>query len=415
MDVRAIRKTSQSLDPGPDANAPAEAIDQRFIPVRAADLIDALERDAHRFGTEPNTIRVVAVAFRNAIIQEAAGFQERLADAYAPFDPDRETLSVGGDESTGSAPHAPDGADPESGYSRLLRSLDAVLDKANYVRLDEIDIQKLLESASERGLKVNVHTDRVEHLSLWVRGSGAGSERSRTLRAPIRGEERAVPVFRRLAVVARLHAEPHVRIRLFRDIPHHDVEALLPHAEVRMSLLDRAKMIGSGASAFGFIAKLYKLMIGIALWAKLLWVIPIGLAIFGVRTLLGYRSARTMRTGMRTQHLYYRSIASNSAALHTLVTMIKQEELKEALLSYVIGNGRCPGAHELRRTASDYLRERFGADVVFDAADGIATLDRLGAVNEDGTLVDADRLDETLRTRAPDAVPPWFHLQPSQP
>jgi hypothetical protein len=103
------------------------------------------------------------------------------------------------------------------------------------------------------------------------------------------------------------------------------------------------------------------------------------------RTFMGYRRARSNRDSQRTRHLYYQNLSNNGAALHALVSMIAQEELKEAVLAYAFCHQ--PGeqswtAETLAVRVSGYLSERFEVAVDFDALDATESLTRLNLWRE---------------------------------
>jgi hypothetical protein len=96
------------------------------------------------------------------------------------------------------------------------------------------------------------------------------------------------------------------------------------------------------------------------------------------RTFSGYRSARHKRDWQRTHHLYYHNLANNSAALHILLSMTAQEEMKEAVMAYLLcaRSSSIRGESDLKAEAEEYLRERFGVEVDFDVSDAVRTVER---------------------------------------
>ena len=212
-----------------------------------------------------------------------------------------------------------------------------VLEKANFERLSDVDVASAVRAANASGLRVRLRPERVDHLELWIRGYGSTERHYRTWRKPIQGESRTLEVFRRIVVVARLHDDPHVLIKMFKDIPVADIEALLPHAEVEMSWRDRALLLGGGAGTLGTTAlKISKIALSVAMLGKLAWIVLVGTAMIGYRTFAGYRRARSSRDSQRTKNLYFQNLSNNGAALATLIAMITQEELKEAILAYAL-------------------------------------------------------------------------------
>jgi hypothetical protein len=100
-----------------------------------------------------------------------------------------------------------------------------------------------------------------------------------------------------------------------------------------------------------------------------------------VRSVLGYRRAKHLRNSQRTRHLYYQNIANNAGVLDLLATSICHEELKETLLAYallVACGERIREPEDLRREVQAWMSARFHVELVFDVADALESLDRLG-------------------------------------
>lgn len=365
-----------------DPTAPVETheIDDRFIPVRAAELLAALNKLGAKHGFPARDLRDFETALRTVIEQEAAAFARDLADEYAPFNPDRETLPQKNEDSVRT---------PE-GYAKLHARLEYLLDKANFERLNDVQIDKALEVASSQGVTVRLNPERIEELSLWVRGYGEIQRTRRTWKRPIRGVQHRLEVYRRLAVVARLKDDPHVLIKLFKDIPEEDVEALLPHAEVRMGWLDRVFMLSGGVGAAGstamkFTSALKLLSTGLFAFSRLLWLLIFGFSVMTWRVFHGYRRTRMQRDSQRTRHLYYQNLSNNLGAIYTFVALVSQEELKEAALTYWVCTTAQPAiqsAEDLKARVERLLTDTFGSAIDFDVKDAIQTLDRMKLWND---------------------------------
>ncbi|TWT37762.1 hypothetical protein KOR34_27250 [Posidoniimonas corsicana] len=364
--------------------------ERRFVPLRAEDLADLLVQDAAAFGVDCASLRGVFDEVRAVIEQEGSYFHSELELAYARFNPDRETLRVTDDEPS-----------EQSAYDALHRQLSYLLDKANFERLDDVRIAEVVERASTARIHVRIHPDRVERLELWVRGHGHTSCRRRTIRCPIRGAEFKTPVFKRLAVIAQLKDEPDVLIKMFKDIPEHDVEALLPHAEAAMTLLDRIKLLGSGAGVAGAMAmKLAKVALAFAMLSKILWILAVGVGTIALRTFFGYKNAKTSRDWRRTQRLYFQNLGNNASALQLLISSVKQEELKEAYLAYAFTLDparRDEPEERLNQRIAAYLYKKLGVEVDFDLPDALETLGRLDLWRREGELLARPPLDARQR------------------
>lgn len=356
----------------------ATSILNRFIPVSATDLQRGLIADATRLGFLPDALAAVLDSIQDAISRETRALERSMADSYAPFNPDRDTLPLC---------HLPQ-EQAEACFVDLERRLTYLFDKANFERLDDFTIESAIKEAKTHGLRIKIRAERVDKLLIWIRGRGVIYKRLPHWKSPWRGRNVKFQVFHRLGVLAKLKNDPHVHLKLFRDVPVADIEALLPHAEVGMNWFDRVKVIGGGAGALGTLAvKLLQGALTLALVSKLVWLIAMAIGLMAGRTFLGYRRNKSLRDAQRTRHLYYQTLANNGGVISWLVDMIGQEEEKEAMLGYAVGqagaeapnvhaDGQTPGTINLKQRAEDYLHDRYGVRIDFDEPDSIETLDR---------------------------------------
>jgi hypothetical protein len=228
---------------------------------------------------------------------------------------------------------------------------------------------------------VKLDEDSLEEMSIWVRGRSTAPFNRRTLKHPIKGETSPVAIFNRLAVITRPAGESNVQVRLFKDIPIRDVEALLPNANVSMGLRDAVMMIGSGAGAvWTVVAKV--LAVGLVAASQLLWVVAVPLAGLFWKVFSGYRRAIKDRDSNRAKHLYFQSLGANRSAIHLISFMICEEEIKEAVLLYAFcldaeNDGRSTSESSIKSEIEQYLSKLTSVDVDFDINDAIETLDRL--------------------------------------
>ena len=202
--------------------AAIEPPDNRCIPVRAVELLRAMEDNA--------PLQPVFEALREVIDQEARAFERYLLDRYHPFWPDADTKS----------PTPADLAEEQ----HFLRAFSYLLEKGNCERLSDAQLEHAIRTATTHGLRVEIDHNAVRHLGGYVRGRGTITKRFRSYRAPIRGRQREIEVFKRLAIIVSFEDDNHVVLKLFRDIPLADLEALMPHARIRMSWFDRVKVFG---------------------------------------------------------------------------------------------------------------------------------------------------------------------------
>lgn len=363
--------TKDTLPGDPNAVVEWQRPDDRFVPIRACELVTALADDLPHFGPQADQFPRLAKALADVVAQEAGAFEAQLADQYADFNPDRDTVPLK------DLTHAR----TAEAYDALLAQLNYLLKKANFQQLTDPEIAAAVRQANRHSLRIKLRPERIAHLSIWVRGRSRTTREFRDWRRPWKLRNQQIDIFRRLAVIARLNDEPHVIIKLFKDIPVEDVEALLPHAEVEMSWRDRILVLGGGGGmAYSTAAKLLKLSTGALALSRLLWVLLVGAGALVFRTFRSYQTARSRRVSQRTTNLYYQNLSNNAAALQALSAMIAQEEHKEALLAYAFclaADSPITNPSTLRHSIEQYLQSRFRVYCQFDVEDALETLTRL--------------------------------------
>ncbi|MDA0596194.1 MAG: DUF3754 domain-containing protein [Chloroflexi bacterium] len=366
--------------------------DNRFIPVGSDDLVEVLSQDTETFGEHSSRLNEVSRWMIRILEQEKSSFERALTRTYSRINPDRETIEV-----LSSDPPA------DSEFLIMNSKIQHMLEKANFEQLSDDQVRTALKAGSTHGIKVKIDEDSLEEMSIWVRGRSTAPFHRRTLKHPIKGETTSMAVFNRLVLVTRPAGEPNVQVRLFKDIPIRDVEALLPNANVSMGIRDAVMMVGSGAGAVWTVSAKV-LAVGLVAASQLLWVIAIPLAGLFWKVFTGYRRAIKDRDSNRAKHLYFQSLGSNRSAIHLMSFMICEEEIKEAVLMYAFCldaeiEGRATTEPEMKSDIERYLHKHTEIEVDFDIDDAIETLERLSLWKDrsrlrvDGISVAATKLE----------------------
>ncbi|MCW8139986.1 MAG: DUF3754 domain-containing protein [Planctomycetota bacterium] len=366
----------------------------RFVPCRTAHLAQEL---ALRFRPEDRAgfwevVRVVEDLYHHYGSTEA-----RLVEAlYAPFDPDVETV--------------PPASALDASVDRLQERLGRLLARANFERAPTDVLLTRTDREVLARLEIDPDLDALEELAIYTRGRGHKAVMLRPMRRLFRLEEREVPTYRRVALLVRTRREPHVSLRLFKDVPCHDLELLVPTVRVKMRLLDKLKLSGSSGAAAVSAWKLLRALYGYAPgMAKLLAVpfqallLPVAVLITGIyggKTLLDYAKIRASYINALAEHLYAITMASNAPVIARLATLAGEEDTKEVLLAWAV-LAQAPGPltpDEVRQQVEALLWDRYRARVQFDAADALHKLDELAlcARGPDGRLT-ALPVDAALR------------------
>ncbi len=333
-----------------------------------------------------------------ALFHHYAGGQGRLVDGlYAPFDPDRDAVPV-------ARPL------PEAPVGRLLERLEHLLQRANFSRVALTELM----SASDREvliqLNIDPDLDAVEELRVFTRGAGAKAVTLRPARKLFRLVEREVPTYRRVAIAVRTRDQPWVLLKLFKDVPRADLELLLPTVRVKMKLLDKLKLSGSGGAAAISAWKMLRLaylytpgvakLLAVPFKALLLPLFVLVGGIYGGKTVLDYSKIRASYVTVLAEHLYAITMASNSSVVARLASLAGEEETKEVLIAYALlaragQEGLTPA--RLAAEAEAFLWDRYRARIRFDVGDALAKLDELDLVRHEGERRIAHPLPAALR------------------
>ena len=248
----------------------------------------------------------------------------------------------------------------------------------------------------EWGLRVDLDFDVFERLEVYARGDRTLRSSRRRWRIGFRRRETEVGIFQRLVVAFRLR--PHKRLgheadahtvflKMFKDIPHHDLEMLLPGSRVRMSYVDQAKVALptlSGLSMTGWKVLQGALTVAASGKAGMLAFLGLvgGTVGYGGKSLFGYMRTKEKYQHTLTRSLYYRNLDNNAGVLFRLLDEAEEQECREAMLGYFVlmraGGGRT--AREIDVAAEQLLREAARLEVDFEIHDALEKLVRLGIV-----------------------------------
>ncbi|MCA8924532.1 MAG: DUF3754 domain-containing protein [Planctomycetes bacterium] len=299
-----------------------------------------------------------------------------VTELYAGFDPDGETVP---------APRISD-RDP---VGRLDEGLGVLLERANFDRAPDAALMTQADADVLRELDLDADLGALEQLSVYHRGRGSKAVRIRRARKLFRLQEEALPTFRRVALLVRTHEDPHVYLKLFKDVPCRDLELLLPTVRVKMKLFDKLKLSGSSGAALVSAWKLLRMAYSYApTLAKLiavpfkLFLLPVVLLVgvfYGGKTLMDYSKIRAAYVTALAERLYAITMASNRAVLARLADMAGEEDTKEFLIAYALlyAQGPVASLEELQQRAEAFVWDRYRARVRFDVEDAVHKLDEL--------------------------------------
>ena len=365
---------------------------EHFIPLRKAELAARLLADPELSEVERQNLSLLFERMAAVIHAEFYRRLDSLKNLYAPFDPDATTADLQPEART---------ANREQ-IRQLFDEFDELAERANFRALTLHDLNEALSKRSQWGLQLDIDIEAFERLEIYARGSIIGQRQRRRLRNWMRLEDVDVPIYERLIVMFRLAAErkvlqhldhDHVFVKLFKEIPRLDFDMLLPATSVRMSVVDRMKILLPTMSGLGI--AVWKILQGAlmaafaGIWGLLAVLGLVGGTIgYGIRSFYGYLNTKNKYQLSLTESLYYQNLDNNAGVFYRLLDEAEEQENCEVMLGYFFLWRKAADsgltAEDLDRQVEAFLHGLAGRSVDFEVTDSLAKLVRFGIVHESG-------------------------------
>jgi len=342
---------------------------------------------------------------------------EALKNAYVDIDPDTDTRR----------PEFESAPDQRS----FVELLDGLLEKANYERVSEADLNQALTESSLFKIRLHVDFDDFTEVSLFARGETIRTE-SVASWFGLRSEQLEFVNYERVVVYIRIRDDfVHSKhdfascragatlLKLFRNVPRADLEMLFPNTRIRMRLMDKL-FIGVPAVVSGGIVLTTKLGASMVLLGSLFgyWLgvskQPAELnqaaivALFaGAAALGGYlwkqfnsfknRKLRFMQA--LTRNLYFKNLDNNAGVFHRIANDAEEEESKEAVLAYyfLLLSPEPLSRSELDQRIETWFDSVWDCQIDFEIDDALHKLITLGLVVESDNRLKAVSVDQGLQ------------------
>ncbi len=364
-----------------DAGAP-----ERMVPIRPGDLTRHLATSSGLSPAERALVDRLGQLLSAVFHHEYHSWLKELKDLYAPLDPDTDCVDVRG----GTVVRT------EQVDETFLKTFEAALIRANYRPLDLAVIEEAIEAPNELGLTYIPDFDLFEHMKIYVRGRTKVARSVRKAHRLFREQQVLHDAYQRLVIALKFKpAEklgPFVKsdvlyLRLFKDVPHVDMEMHLPEqgTKVRMRTIDKAQIASPlvvGLPTFAF-----KLLTASLVGPVALGTVMIAPITAGLNSFFGFQRARQRHLHHMIRNLYYLTLGNNGSVIQAIIDAAEEEEYKEALLAYFfLWTGRDdpePWTRgRLDARVEEFLRAETGREVDFEIGDALQKLIRLGLVHE---------------------------------
>lgn len=384
-----------------------------FIPLSRPDVVEAALSPSRIPGeTDRQIARRVFYKMGCLRQHQSAQTLNELADIYDLFNPDDDTINLR-EFST---------EERSQKRAELVAKLRDVALSANYDELTEAALEAVLDQTSPEGVHVDVDFSEFEVRLIFFRGEAEITRTKRDVKTLyLKKRSYSVPVYSRLLMALKFKTEEvriaeimaaegvdedearkklrrlrkhipahasvdHVYLKIFKNIPRHDVEMLFPNIRVKMKYTDKLQL--GGSAVFGFLTWLIgtatKLVVAVALSPVMLVLALVtgvgGIMYAQIRNIFITRDRYRMQLA---QSLYFQNLANNLGALALIVDEAEEEDVKEEVLlySYLLYDPAPAGDIEWTdRKIEEALRADYGIDINFDVHDALERLMAAGLV-----------------------------------
>ncbi len=356
---------------------------ERALPIRQGDLSRLLLAEPGLSDEDRKLLdefgRILGATFHS----EFYGGLRELKELYAPLDPDADYLTLEGH----TRPRT------ERSDEEFLAPFEATLERANYRVLDLRVIEEAVSAPNENGLTFSPDFSLFEHMKIYARGFTRVTRTYRSVKTKFLKRTVHLDAYQRLIIALKFKGDtkldPFVRsdvvyLRMFKDVPHVDIEMHLPEqgTKVRMRWIDKAQIasplaMGIPTLAFkilGIVGALHPMTLG------MLMIAPISA---GANSYFGFQRAKQRHLSDMIRSLYYLTLANNASVLTRLIDSAEDEEYKEAMLAYfflwrAIDDPVPWDTAKLDAHIESFLEEKTGIGINFEVADALDKLFRLG-------------------------------------
>lgn len=379
----------------------------RFIPVRKADLVNACAQRNDLSGAEQDAFRELCQIMISTLHFDYHKTLEVLKDSYAPFDPNLDTLPIEVLSST----------EVEDKQRLFADTFANVLNAANFEKVTEQDLQEALEEESLFKVRLAVEFDDFDEVVFYRRGEYQKTETITSLFG-MRKRELTFTNYDKVAVYIKFKDADYFEqnnintqnfdpgstiIKLFQNVPKADLEMLFPNSEVRMRTLDKA-IIGGSALVGGTVVFATKLGATMLLLGSLFsyWLglsnkdVTIGtqelIALGAGAGVLGgfifkewskFKNRKLKFMKALADNLYFKNLDNNAGVFHHLIDSAEEEECKEAILAYyfLLISDTALTSKKLDTKIEEWFTDKFSFNIDFEVEDALAKLTRFGVVS----------------------------------
>ncbi len=400
-------EVADAMPPAVDETLSLPNIDlrERALPLRPGDLTRLLMSQPDLTEEEKASLAKLGPLLGAVFHSDFFNRLRELKDFYSPLDPDSDYIRLPGHS-------RPRKADSDEEF---LKALGTTMERANYRQLDVGVIEQAVQAPNEMGLTYVPDFGQFEHLRIYARGY---TQIGRVFRGPktkFRRRTMLLDAYQRLVIALKfrdgLDLGPFTRsdvvyLRMFKDVPHVDMEMHLPEqgTRVKMRWIDKAQIaspvvMGLPTLAMKILGFSYFAALANPMLLAPLMAIPISA---GMNSFFGFHRAKHKHLSSMIRNLYYLTLANNGSVLNRLIDTAEEEEYKETMLAYYFLWRRLGEPEEWTMDRLDgqieaFLKSISGVEINFEVADALGKLFRLGLARRDAQgRIQAVSIDQAL-------------------
>ena len=330
---------------------------------------------------------------------EAFNLNCKLKQNYSAFDPDLN-------------PKERAGYVGKSELSVFKESLIQVLERGNYIRVNQDTLSEAFKDSDLIGLKLAIDFNDFKDYELYVRGHNTSREKMKKFifwkkeiefeyydRVMIYLKYNDASYFDAKKVpLSSLQFDPGcIVLKIFKRVPKNDLETIFPNAVPKMSVTDKLLfwVPGIGGDISLLSTKVIPALIAMYAAYKAGESINLGnsktgfyqglvaLGVLGAylfRQYSNFVNKKIKFSKMLSDSLYFRNLGNNSGAFYSLLNSSEEEELKETILAYAFLNkSKKPlSADELDNQIESWFKTQLHTVLDFDVEDALFKLKNIG-------------------------------------
>ena len=362
---------------------------ESHLPIQIPDLREYLRNRNELSTDQADQFRGFCQSVESVLDARTGANHTQFSQLYGPVDPDFD----------GRIPKGLPQRREDQGVEPLMTLCDGILTSASYRRLTQEEIEQCVGVASQFGVQLHVNFELFEQLAVYARGDVMGTRVRRRLSRLYQPEQVEIPVYQRMVVLFRLNEDVQseedlksnaVHLRMFKNIPKQDVDMLLPGARVRLSKIDRAKIIVPSLGGFVLaIRKIVQFLLILAALTIYKTAVLLGLVLvaigYVVRSVLSYFHTKDRHLLNLTRNLYFQKLDTNAGVGYRMIQQANRQIGAECILALhaIMSSEQAISTRKLRRRCERIAREAVGIEIDFQVDRALEMLRQCKLVQAD--------------------------------